>query len=114
MPLAGKRWNPLFAVIEHRGRRSGRVYSTPVAARHTSGGFVVALAFGTHVDWYRNLRATGGGTIRWCGQLYPVTAPVPVAASQAIEAFNVVQRLAMRVARIDSFILLPDASASPE
>jgi hypothetical protein len=39
---------------------------------------------------------------------------VPVAASQAIEAFNVVQRLAMRVARIDSFILLPDASASPE
>jgi hypothetical protein len=70
MPLAGKRWNPIFAVVEHRGRKTGRPYTTPVAARRIPGGFVIALAFGAQVDWYRNLVAAGGATIRWRGCTY--------------------------------------------
>ena len=46
--LAGKRWNPIFAVVEHQGRKSGRRYVAPVAARRVAGGFVISLAF--HVD----------------------------------------------------------------
>ena len=111
MPLAGKRWYPIFAVIEHRGRRSGRVYSTPVAARRTPGGFIVSLAFGAQVDWYRNIRAAGGGTIHWRGVAYPVGAPGPVTAGEGMPAFNLVQRLAMRVLHIDGFIRLPDEGA---
>ena len=110
MPLAGKRWNPIFAVVEHHGRRSGRVYSTPVAARRTPEGFIVSLAFGAQVDWHRNLQAAGGGRIRWRGQVYPVGAPLPMTAREAIDAFNVIQRLALRAARIDGFIQLPDSS----
>lgn len=110
-PLAGRRWNPIFAVIEHRGRSSGRSYWTPVAARRTAGGFVVSLAFGAQVDWYRNLRAAGGGTIRWRGGGYPVGAPLPVTVEEGRAAFNLVQRLALRAARIDGFIRLPDVAA---
>jgi hypothetical protein len=29
-----------FAVLKHTGRRSGRVYATPVSARPTAPGFV--------------------------------------------------------------------------
>ena len=29
--LAGHRWLPLWAVIHHRGRRSGTEYATPIA-----------------------------------------------------------------------------------
>ncbi len=46
LPLAGKPWNPIFAVVEHRGRKTGRSYRTPVAARRTDGGFIISLAFG--------------------------------------------------------------------
>ena len=60
LPLAGKRWNPIFAVVEHRGRKTGRGYRTPVAARRSGDGFTIALAFGAQVDWYRNLVAAGG------------------------------------------------------
>jgi len=60
-PLAGKHWNPIFAIVEHRGRKTGRVYRTPVAARRSGDGFIIALAFGAQVDWYRNLVAAGGG-----------------------------------------------------
>lgn len=107
--LAGKRWNPLFAVVEHRGRRSGRPYATPVAARRVEHGFVVTLAFGAHVDWYRNLEVAGGGSIRWRGKRYRVAGPQPLDPITAVAAFNAVQRMGLRLGRIDGFISLSDA-----
>src|ERR1051326_9185889 len=55
---------PMVAVIHHRGRRSGRAYTTPLAARKTKDGFVIPLTFGKQVDWFRNVQAAGGCTIR--------------------------------------------------
>src|SRR5438552_12222350 len=75
LPLAGRRWNPILALVMHRGRRSGRPYGTPVAARRIADGFIISLAFGAQVDWYRNLVAAGGGAIRWRGRDYDVTGP---------------------------------------
>jgi deazaflavin-dependent oxidoreductase (nitroreductase family) len=108
-PAAGKRWNPLFALVEHRGRKSGRVYTTPVAARRVSGGFVISLSFGTQVDWHRNLVAARGGSIRWRGRTYRVAAPQPIDPTSGIRAFNPIQRLALRLGRIDHYIQLRDA-----
>lgn len=110
LPLAGKRWNPLFAVVLHRGRRSGREHATPVAARRVPEGFVIALAFGARVDWYRNLRAAGGGRIRWRGHHYPVGAPETVGAATALPAFLPVQRVLFRMAGISGYIRVRDAS----
>jgi deazaflavin-dependent oxidoreductase (nitroreductase family) len=108
MPLSGQRWNPNFAVVEHRGRRSGGQHATPVAARRAADGFVIALAFGAQADWYRNLSAAGGGAIRWRGRTYPVSAPQPFDAAIALAAFHPAQRLALRLARIDGYIRVPD------
>jgi deazaflavin-dependent oxidoreductase (nitroreductase family) len=112
LPLAGKRWNPIFAVVEHRGRKTGRVYRTPVAARRSGDGFMVALAFGAQVDWYRNLVAAGGGTIRWRGGAYPVTAPERVDAAAVLVTFDPVQRLLLQVAGIDGYVHVHDAESS--
>jgi deazaflavin-dependent oxidoreductase (nitroreductase family) len=112
MPLAGKRWNPIFAILEHRGRKSGRRYLAPVAARRTPGGFVISLAFGAQVDWYRNLEAAGGATVHWRGGAYPVTAPERIEASVALPAFNAVQRLALRLGGVDGYVRVADAGAS--
>ena len=102
--LAGHRWNPIFAVVEHRGRRTGRRYSAPVAARRVDGGFVISLSFGAHVDWYRNLSANGGGAIRWRDRWYRVGAPEPIDGATALSAFNPVQRAALRLTGIEDFI----------
>ena len=109
LPLAGRRWNPIFAVVAHRGRKTGRSYRTPVAARRTDGGFIVSLAFGAQVDWYRNLVAAGVGTVQWRGRAYPVTAPERIGAATALAAFHPVQRILLRIARIDGYIRLRDA-----
>ena len=109
LPLAGKRWNPIFAIIEHRGRKTGRRYVAPVAARRVERGFMIALAFGAQVDWYRNLAAAGGGTIRWRGEEYGVTAPQRIDASTALAAFHPIQRLLLRIAGVDGYVGVGDA-----
>jgi deazaflavin-dependent oxidoreductase (nitroreductase family) len=112
-PLAGKRWNPLFSVVRHTGRRSGMTFETPVAARRVDHGFVLALAFGPGAHWYRNLLAAGGGIIRWRGVDHPVGAPVPIDAESALATFNAVQRAGLRAASVDGYIRVPDAPEAP-
>jgi deazaflavin-dependent oxidoreductase (nitroreductase family) len=112
LPLAGKRWNPIFAVVEHRGRSTGRVYRTPVAARRSGDGFFIALAFGAQVDWYRNLVAAGSGTIRWRGHVYSVTAPERLDAATVLPTFDPVQRRLLRIAGIGGYVLVRDAESS--
>lgn len=109
MPMAGKRWIPIFAVVEHRGRKTGRDYRAPVAARRINGGFIISLAFGAQVDWYRNMVAATGGTIRWRGDAYAVTAPERIDAATGLNAFHPVQRLLLRIAGVDGYIHVRDA-----
>jgi deazaflavin-dependent oxidoreductase (nitroreductase family) len=109
-PLAGKGWNPVFAVVLHRGRRTGRRYETTVAARRVAGGFVVSLAFGRQVDWHRNLLAAGGGQIRWRGREYAIGAPEPVDVTTGLATFHPILRLVLRLGRIDGYIRVPDVT----
>jgi deazaflavin-dependent oxidoreductase (nitroreductase family) len=111
LPMAGRRWNPVFAVVEHLGRRSGRRYRAPVAARRVDGGFVMALAFGAQVDWHRNLIAAHGGTVGWRDRTYPVGAPERLDTSTALAAFHPIQRLFLRLAKIDGYVSVRDVHA---
>lgn len=54
---------PAFAVIEHRGRKSGKPYSTPVNAFRSKGTFAVVLGHGV-TDWARNVVAAGETDVR--------------------------------------------------
>jgi deazaflavin-dependent oxidoreductase (nitroreductase family) len=55
---------PPWAIIVHRGRRSGRRYRTPVLAFARDRTLIVALLYGEESDWVRNLLAGGGQVIR--------------------------------------------------
>ncbi len=52
---------PPLAVIEHRGRRTGRAYRTPVFAFRRGSEVIVVLSYGVRSDWPQNLLAAGGG-----------------------------------------------------
>jgi len=81
-----------FAVLKHTGRRSGRVYATPVSARPTATGFVVPLPFGEKAEWYRNALAANGCVIEWKGVEYRLIDPQIVSLAAARPAFNPVER----------------------
>ena len=65
---------PPWAIILHRGRRSGRQYRTPVLAFRRGRTLVVALVYGDESDWLRNVRDAGGRVIR-AGRTFGVGPP---------------------------------------
>ena len=72
---------PPWAVILHRGRRSGREYRTPLFAFRRGRTLVIALLYGEESDWLRNLR-NGGHVIR-AGRTFVVGPPEIVETSAA-------------------------------
>ncbi|HEY3218477.1 MAG TPA: nitroreductase family deazaflavin-dependent oxidoreductase [Candidatus Limnocylindria bacterium] len=90
--MAGSRLIPLWAVVRHRGRKSGKLYETPIAIGPTSDGFVLPLPWGEGTDWCRNLRAAGGGVIHWRGANIEVDRPEIIDTAAALPAFNAVLR----------------------
>lgn len=93
--FAGTRFLPLYGVMEHRGRRSGNTFRTPIVVRPTADGFVVPMPWGTRTDWYRNVRAAGECVVRWNGRDYPMAQPEVIASADAPSAFNAFQRVAL-------------------
>lgn len=65
---------PPWAVILHRGRRSGRLYRTPPFAFRRGRTLVIALLYGEESAWLANLRKGGGRVIR-AGRTFIVGSP---------------------------------------
>jgi deazaflavin-dependent oxidoreductase (nitroreductase family) len=66
---------PGFGIITHAGRKSGRVYRTPVNVFRAPNGFLVALTYGRESEWVKNVLAAGGCQLETRGRLYQLTAP---------------------------------------
>lgn len=66
---------PYMAVIEHTGRRSGRLHRTPVMAFVDHKSISVVLHFGEGSDWVRNVRAMGTAGVVHRGKRYRLSQP---------------------------------------
>jgi deazaflavin-dependent oxidoreductase (nitroreductase family) len=95
-PVAGRRWFPVWAVLEHQGRRSGQRYETPVLARRAPDGFVIPLPWGERTQWLKNVVAAGGATLRWKGTDHALTDPVIIDIDEAGAQFYRIQRFLMK------------------
>ena len=109
--LAGSRYVPLWAVIRHRGRRSGRLYATPVAIAHTADALIVPLPFGADADWCRNVLAAGGCVVRWKGHEHQTIEP-EIIEDSALPAFATWERSALSALGIKRFLRLRFAPPS--
>lgn len=104
---AGSRLVPLWASVEHRGRKSGRTYTTPVAiVAATPDSLYIGLPWGRGTDWVRNLEAAGGGRIRWKGTTYAVSDPTIVGRAEALATAGGIRRRMMSRWDLDEFLRL--------
>jgi deazaflavin-dependent oxidoreductase (nitroreductase family) len=76
------------SVVRHLGRRSGRTYQTPVVAVEHDDSFLIALPYGQHTDWLRNVLAAGKATVVTHGRAYDVDQPVVVPMDEATMYFG--------------------------
>jgi len=86
-----------FALVRHVGRRSGKLYETPIIVTPTQGGFVIELSYGRDVDWHKNVLAAGGCTIIRHGREYVINNIEPLDANAGRAAFPMPERLILRL-----------------
>jgi F420H(2)-dependent quinone reductase len=53
-----------FGILTHVGRKSGRVYRTPVNVFREPEGFLIALTYGRESEWVRNVVAAGAASLK--------------------------------------------------
>jgi deazaflavin-dependent oxidoreductase (nitroreductase family) len=69
---------PGFGILTHVGRKSGKVYTTPVNVFRVPEGFLIALTYGRDSEWVRNVLAAGGCELETQGVRYRLSAPTIV------------------------------------
>lgn len=68
-------WLPGFGILTHVGRKSGKVYRTPVNVFRAPNGFIIALTYSSQSEWVKNVLAAGGCELKTRGKKYQLSAP---------------------------------------
>jgi deazaflavin-dependent oxidoreductase (nitroreductase family) len=69
---------PGFGIVTNEGRKSGRLYRTPVNVFREPEGFLIALTYGRDSGWVRNVLAAGGCQLETRRIQYRLFKPVLV------------------------------------
>ncbi len=72
--LAGGRHSPI-GLVRTVGRRSGRVYATPLAVHRRGERCYIPLTYGPAARWCQNVLAAGGCRVRIRGREYAAVGP---------------------------------------
>jgi deazaflavin-dependent oxidoreductase (nitroreductase family) len=104
--IAGRRWMPVVGILRHRGRRTGRMYATPIGMRPLGNSFVIPRTFSENAAWYLNIKAAGGATVKYLGRTYDLVDPQVVDYPTARSAFPRYELLQFRLIGINEYLRL--------
>ncbi|AGB21593.1 deazaflavin-dependent nitroreductase family protein [Mycobacterium sp. JS623] len=106
-------WAPGWAVVIHRGRKSGRAFRTPLWAFRRRGGFVIALTYGSNADWVRNVMAAGGCEVESRRRHYQLGTPRLYRDENASDMPVFIRFMLKRVIKAPEFLSLDIISELP-
>ena len=104
-------WMPGLGVVVHRGRRSGRLYQTPVSVFAAEDGYVLALTYGPDTDWVKNVLAAGGCELRTRGDTIELVSP-RLFHDETRRGIRPFERQVLRVLSVADFLSLKPASTA--
>jgi deazaflavin-dependent oxidoreductase (nitroreductase family) len=103
-------WMPGFGVVIHRGRRSGRLYQTPVSVFATEDGFLFALTYCPDTDWVKNVLAAGGCELRTRGRAIRLSSP-RLYHDESRRDIRTLERQVLQIIGVADFLSLKTAPA---
>ena len=103
-------WLPGFGILTHVGRKSGKVYRTPINVFRASNGFIIALTYSGQSEWVKNVLAAGGCALKTRGRKYQLSAP-KVLRDPSRKRFPFPVRLVLRTVGANEYMEL---SKSPK
>lgn len=86
---------PTFAIVEHRGRKSGRRYETVVRTACRGQTLTVLLGHGK-ADWVKNILAAGNAEVRMFRRTVHIINPRIVPIGGDTTGLPLISRLAAR------------------
>lgn len=97
---------PPFAIVYHRGRKSGRIFQTPIMAYESEAGYVIALTYGPDRDWVKNVLHTGGCYLGVRGKRIRLDQPEILAGSAGMAYMPAVVRAVLKRIQVNKFLRL--------
>jgi len=98
-------WLPGFGILTHVGRKSGKVYRTPVNVFRAPNGFIFALTYSSQSEWVKNVLAAGGCELKTRGKKYQLSAP-NVVRDPTRRRFPIPVRVVLRIVGADEYMEL--------
>lgn len=102
-PLASRL--PGFGILTNRGRKSGKIYHTPVNVFRTPDGFRIALTYGRDSGWVKNVLAASGCELQTQGISYRLYSPI-VVHDPSRRRFPSIVRIVLRLVDANYFLEL--------
>jgi deazaflavin-dependent oxidoreductase (nitroreductase family) len=100
---------PGFGILRHVGRKSGRVYRTPVNVFRAPEGFLIALTYGRESKWVKNALAAGACELETRGVRYHLSAPT-IVHDPTRRRFPLPVRIVLRLIGANDFMQLSVSS----
>jgi deazaflavin-dependent oxidoreductase (nitroreductase family) len=94
---------PGFGIITHVGRKSGRIYRTPVNVFRESDGFMIALTYGRDCEWVKNVLSAGRCQLETRGMSYQLSKPT-IVHDPTRQRFPLIVRLILRLIGANDFM----------
>jgi deazaflavin-dependent oxidoreductase (nitroreductase family) len=96
---------PGFGILTSVGRKSGRLYRTPVNVFREPKGFVIALTYGRESGWVKNVLAAGGCQLETRGVPYQLCSPI-IVHDPTRRCFPLVVRMVLGLIDANEFLRL--------
>ena len=90
--------------MTHRGRKSGRVYRTPINVFRRGHTYLFLLTYGADVDWVKNVVTAGGCSLRVRGHDVTLVNPELVVDPELRAAPRIPRFVERRVAGVDTYL----------
>jgi deazaflavin-dependent oxidoreductase (nitroreductase family) len=107
-PLA--RRLPTFAILTHKGRKSGRLYRIPMNVFRRDDHYFFYLTYGSDVQWVKNVLASGSCSIETRGRVIELVEPELVTDPELRPAPPHIRFVERRIAGVTQYLRMRSAS----
>lgn len=106
--VAGKL--PGFGVLTYRGRKTGRIYHTPINVFRRGDAYFFFLTYGSDAQWVRNVLAAGSCSLETRGRVVELVEPELITDPALQPAPPVVRFVEGRIAGVTQYLRMRAAS----
>jgi deazaflavin-dependent oxidoreductase (nitroreductase family) len=101
---------PGFGVLTYRGRKTGRIYHTPINVFRRGDAYVFFLTYGSDAQWVRNVLAAGSCSLETRGRMVDLVEPELISDPELRPAPPIVRFAERRIAGATQYLRMRAAS----